>query len=80
MIKLSQRNLLTLLHKLQMPGSRRIIIKPQEESDSMVLIQAITDEEAYKYREPGEMHPETEAFIKRMETILEAMKEPVDAK
>ena len=57
-IRLSRRNLLTLLHKLQMPGSACTIIKP-----GGTPIVAQSDEVHYAGRQPGPAHPETEAFI-----------------
>lgn len=62
-VVLSRRNLLSLLHKLDMEGSRRTLIAP----GFAVVVRAEQDEEHYKGREvgPGPMHPETEAFIKQ---------------
>lgn len=65
-VTLSRRNLLTLLHKLQMPGSARTIIKSADD-DTRVCIQAATDAEVYADRDPGPMHPDTEAFIASFE-------------
>lgn len=59
-IKLSRRNLLSLLHKLEMKGSARTLIKPAGEAD--VVIVAEHDEVHYD-RKPGPMHPETEQFV-----------------
>ena len=61
---LSRRNLLSLLHKLDMPGSQRTLIGPGR----CVVVMAEDDDEHYKDRGvvgPGKMHPETEEFIKR---------------
>jgi len=67
-VTLSRRNLLALLHKLEMPGSHRRIIKPTPAGN--VLVSVITDEEAYRNRAPGPMHPDTEEFIVQMEKAL----------
>jgi hypothetical protein len=68
-VKLSERNLLSLLHKLVMPGSAREIIKWSEDQSGVglpseqVAIRVATDDEVYGERRPGEMHPETEYFV-----------------
>ncbi len=67
-IELSQRNLLSLLHKLEMPGSAATIIKPT--SEGSVRIVAIPDEVAYQDRQPGPMHPETERFVNEMKSFM----------
>ena len=58
-IVLSRRNLLSLLHKLDMSGSARSLIAPGRE----FVVTVEDDEEHYKSREAGKMHPLTEAFI-----------------
>lgn len=68
-VELSRRNLLTLLHKLDMPGSARTIIKP-----GGTIIKVVTDEEAYGDRAPGAAHPDTEVFIKEMGLALDFMR------
>jgi len=72
-LTLSKRNLLTLLHKLEMPGSQRTIIKPTPEGRAIVSV--ISDEEAYRNRAPGEMHPDTETFIRDVETALAVVRQ-----
>ncbi|MEN6367613.1 MAG: hypothetical protein ABFC88_12420 [Thermoguttaceae bacterium] len=67
-IELSERNLLSLLHKLRMPGSEATIIKPTPAG--RVVITAVSDEVAYKDRRPGPMHPDTEAFVAKMKEVL----------
>jgi len=59
-VVLSRRNLLALLHKLDMPGSNRTIIKP-----CGTIVRCETDEEHYtgRYIPIGIMHPDTEEFI-----------------
>lgn len=70
-IVLSRRNLLALLHKLDMPGSARTIeghyiyvdgiLLP---ADGAFLVSSEDDEEHYAGRVPaGIMHQETEMFI-----------------
>ena len=60
-LKISRRNLLSLLHKLDMEGSHRTILKPYK--NSYITIQAEEDDAHYNGRMPGIMHPETEQFI-----------------
>lgn len=67
-VALSKRNLLSLLHKLEMPGSERTIIKPTPNGN--VVVSVVPDEEAYRNRPAGPMHPETEQFIVDMEVAL----------
>jgi len=73
-IILSRRNLLAMLHKLEMPGSSRTIVKPVLGGN--VCISVETDKEHYEDRKrgPGLMHPETEAFISEVGAILDARK------
>ena len=72
-VRLSQRNILALLHKLVMPGSAREIIKWSEDQSGVglpseqVAIRVATDDEVYGARRPGEMHPDTERFVSAME-------------
>lgn len=70
-VTLSQRNLLTLLHKLDLPGSARTL-----KTDSNVpagcrlRVRAEDDRKHYQQRgwpPPGVMHPATEAFISEAE-------------
>jgi len=72
-VTLSRRNLLTLLHKLDMPGSARTITNSDchlnhELTDRLLLIlRAEDDEKHYSERlePPGPMHPASEAFVRR---------------
>jgi hypothetical protein len=73
-VALSQRNLLSLLHKLQMPGSVCAVIK----GDGTVLV-AEPDELHYRGRTPGEMHPETEKFVAEMELALKHIRRKHEA-
>ncbi len=67
-IELSQRNLLTLLHKLTVPGSAATLQKPTP--DGYVMIHAVADEVAYKDRNAGPMSPDTEQFVAEMKAFL----------
>lgn len=76
-VTLSRRNLLALLHKLDMEGSQRTIqnndtyVNGKSEPYVLLTLTAEDDEVHYgkrieKYGEasgPGMMHPDTEAFI-----------------
>jgi hypothetical protein len=62
-VTLSRRNILTLLHKLDMPGSARTIVKEFPEQDYFLIVKAEDDDEHYQGRTPGFMHPDTEDFI-----------------
>jgi len=75
-VVLSRRNLLALLHKLEMTGSARTIAStnayrvddegtPQIAHDLVLIVQSETDAEHYGERPfpAGGMHPDTEAFI-----------------
>lgn len=64
-IRLSRRNLMTLLHKLEMTGSERTIIKPCGDVDLVVI--AEHDEDHYHDRRAGRVHPDTEEFISEWE-------------
>jgi len=71
-IVLSRRNLLSLLHKLEMKDSARTIIK-YTDSDEPLLVSSMDDNEYYD-RAPGQMHPETEAFVEDMMCALEIVR------
>lgn len=63
-VTLSRRNLLALLHKLDMPESARTIYTFTR-GGQLTVVAAEDDAEHYASREPGgEMHPKTEAFIR----------------
>lgn len=71
---LSRRNLLALLHKLEMEGSARTIVSEFEDGTSLTM-KSETDDEHYNHPardpravHPGRMHPETENFIERSTT------------
>jgi hypothetical protein len=63
-VRLSRRNLLALLHKLDMEGSARTLTRWCDELHVTVI--AEEDEEHYGGRPFGTMHPQTEAFIADM--------------
>lgn len=70
-VVLSRRNLLALIHKLDMPGSARTLVGRHTLADGAqtaapaLIVKVEGDEEHYAKRAagPGEMHPETEEFI-----------------
>lgn len=70
-VVLSERNLWTLLHKLQMPGSARTLIKPNG-----TIVVAEPDEVHYDERPegPGPVHPATEQFIRDVRDALQIVK------
>jgi hypothetical protein len=78
-VVLSERNLLSLLHKLVMPGSAREIIKWSEDQSGVglpseqIAIRVSTDEEVYGERRPGEMHPDTERFVASLRVQMAAI-------
>ncbi len=70
-VRLSRRNLLTLLAKLDIPGSHCTLIKP----DGTVVV-AEPDEVHYANRPmPGPMSEETEARVAGIEGALASLKE-----
>jgi hypothetical protein len=70
-VRLSRRNLLTLLAKLDIPGSHCTLIKP----DGTVVV-AESDEVHYANRpQPGPMSEETEARVAGISAALASLKE-----
>ena len=69
-VTLSRRNLLALLHRLEMADSATII-KPSGD-----IIVAETDEIHYRNRPkgPGRMHPDNEQFVADMEEALKIVR------
>lgn len=67
-VTLSKRNLLALLHKLEMPGSVRQLCRACA-GGIRLTVHVEDDATHYGEREvpAGPMHPETEAFIKEYE-------------
>jgi hypothetical protein len=71
LVTLSRRNLLALLHKLDMPGSARMLENTDVEIDGRYaegfhfVIHAEDDPEHYRARiePPGPLHPQTELFV-----------------
>jgi hypothetical protein len=63
-MKLSRRNLLTLLAKLE-DGKDAFLVKPHEG-----IVTAEHDAVAYKDRDPGPLSPETERSIQELESLL----------
>lgn len=72
MIRLSERNLLTLLYGLETYGTRHLR-KPGQG-----LILAETDEKHYDGREYGQMPVEIEAFIARMRVVAQRIEQQVN--
>jgi len=70
-VTLSRRNLLALLHRLEMADSTCTIVKP-----GGIVVTAETDEVHYRHRSrgPGQMHPDTEEFIIDMEEALKIIR------
>ena len=68
-VTLSRRNLLALLHKLEMEGSARTLISSDCPPGLELVVRAEDDEVHYQDRDepPGPMHPKTEAFIRSRE-------------
>lgn len=62
-IVLSERNLRSLLAKLGQEKSERTIEAPRHTGDPTVLVSAEHDSVHYAGREPGPMHPGTEAIL-----------------
>lgn len=63
-VVVSRRNVLALLHKLDMEGSARTLVK--DDPTGRLILQVEDDQEHYATRPegaPGEMHPATETFI-----------------
>jgi hypothetical protein len=61
-VRLSLRNLVALLHKLDEPNSSRTILASTD-SGVILRVTAETDEEHYRDHECGPMTSTTEAFI-----------------
>lgn len=72
-VTLSRRNLLTLLHKLDMPESKRTFVnndcwvagEQAPAGELLLVLRCEDDPEHYAKREagPGPMHPDTEVFV-----------------
>lgn len=74
-IRLSLRNVLTLLHKLEKEGSHRTLIKTIDSGQRVALI-IEPDEVHYAGRPepPGPMSPDTEQFVMDMSEALEIVR------
>jgi hypothetical protein len=72
LVVLSRRNILSLLHKLEMEGSAQTIVKP-----GGIAITVEPDEVHYADRAdgPGPMHHETEQFVRDMEAALKIVRD-----
>ncbi len=62
LVKLSRTNLLSLLHKLDVPNSGRVLCRNCED-DLDLVVKAEEDEEHYEDRARGQMSDETEDFL-----------------
>lgn len=62
---LSERNLRTLLEKLDEPMSQRTLVRRTESGVTLWVI-AEKDEEHYKARTPGKVHPREEAKLRKV--------------
>lgn len=63
-VYLSERNLKSLLSKLEHEWSKRTIFKSETQDGRTLVVIAEPDEEHYNGRAPGPMHPQTEEDIK----------------
>lgn len=63
-VVLSERNLLSLLHKAGWEGSHRTLTKRERVDGPMLIVTVEPDADHYADREPGVMHSETERFIR----------------
>ena len=68
-VVLSRRNLLSLLHKLELPGSARTLSGGDAVEPWELIVTAEDDKQHYRSlgRDPGVMHPYTEAFLREEE-------------
>ena len=64
-VTLSKRNVLSLLHKLEMEGSKRTLTR--ECDDGKLVVKVEPNAEHYGTRQPGVMHPKTEEFVRLRE-------------
>ena len=62
-VTLSESNVRTLLHKLVMEGSGRLIYK-RISDDEVLVLTVEKDDEHYNGEQRGIMHPETEAVLR----------------
>lgn len=67
---LSKRNLLSLLHKVDLPmtDTHRTLVK--ETDEGVVVVQSEPDADHYGTTIPGRMVESTEAFIKRLDAMI----------
>lgn len=65
-VRLSERNLRTLLTKLRDPESARTLVRRFPDGSTLVL-KAELDTDHYGEREPGDVHPRHEALLGEVE-------------
>lgn len=63
-VTLSRRNLLTLLSKLDWAESQKTIVRLNGDGTVLLVVRAEEDADAYQNRPAGQMHPDTEKFLK----------------
>jgi len=76
-VTLSGRNLAALLQKLEMPGSLCTLASEDAPEGWALVVNAEHDETHYRGRPfpPGPMHPTTEAFLMRLQAVLDEASE-----
>ena len=64
-VTLSRRNLMALLHKLEMPGSARTLMTDYDcpEGWSLIVRSESTEDHYASRVEPGPVHPASETFM-----------------
>lgn len=72
-VVLSKRNLLALLHKVDLPEgeSHRTLARDTEEG--VIIVTAEPDDQHYGDRIPGPVTPDTDAFIRGYEGVQTAL-------
>ena len=78
-VTLSRRNLLALLHKLEMPGSARTLMTDYDCPDGWVLaVRSEPDDEHYGQRlaPPGPLHPASKVLVSVSGNKLRSSEQP----
>ena len=63
-VKLSKRNLLAMLHKVDSSDSAKTLFKQTDDDYKLVMIAETDDEHYHPDESAGKMHPSAEEFIK----------------